>query len=281
MKSWWLPFIAFIGLALLGVGIYSVTRTSDPSPISVKPSSGSTTQLLKEGDIPVTQQWTPVGKYKGKIIVSVSGQAKLDHTIPPLSPDGEAKIAPSFFTLPGEPIFCALAKYGDKVERIGAYKEIFLESETELFLGPNEDVGKHDGAGLDDNSGFWSYKILTPNPPAASRKEIDVPASAMWFDTGIDTTGRVVRIQYMSGRWTNGGEKPIYADCMGSGSYPGLIVPGAPFRSLVGKTENGSFFVGGDHEIKDGRGHLLLSINDQEGKFDDNQGSLTVSVSVN
>lgn len=120
----------------------------------------------------------------------------------------------------------------------------------------------------------------TPSKPEAAVKQIQIPANVMWFDTGIDTTGRVVTIEYVSGTWTNGGDKPIYTDWMGSGSWSGLILKGAPFRSLVGKTDAGTFFVGSQYDVKNGKGHLFLSINDVPDKFADNQGSLLVIIRV-
>lgn len=110
------------------------------------------------------------------------------------------------------------------------------------------------------------------------RKRIEVQANKMWVDTGIDTTGRVVRIEYESGRWSNGGNMPLYADGRGGGSWRGLLVPNAPFRSLVGKTSSGTFYVGNLREGNFGPGRLYLSINDVPGTYNDNLGSLIVVV---
>lgn len=131
----------------------------------------------------------------------------------------------------------------------------------------------------DNNSGAFTVTIRKSKAESLN-KQIEIPANVMWFDTGIDTTGRAVSVEYVSGEWTNGGDKPIYTDCMGSGSWPGLIVKGAPFRSLVGKTAAGMFFVGSQHDVQNGKGHLFLSINDVPDKFDDNQGSLSVIIRV-
>ncbi len=122
---------------------------------------------------------------------------------------------------------------------------------------------------------------LNPTKPHSTRQFV-VPANEMWIDTGVDTTGKIITVRYIAGTWTNGGpkEKILWSDATGGGSWPDLIVPGVPIRALVGKTDEGSFFVGSFHEIRDAHGHLKLSMNDTAGTFDDNQGSLTVSITV-
>jgi len=126
-----------------------------------------------------------------------------------------------------------------------------------------------------------STTSLNPTKPHSMRQFI-VPANEMWIDTGVDTTGKVVTIRYIAGTWSNGGPKDqmLWSDATGGGSWPNLIVPGVPIRALVGKTDEGNFFVGNFHEIRDAHGHLKLSMNDTAGTFDDNQGSLTVSITV-
>lgn len=111
-------------------------------------------------------------------------------------------------------------------------------------------------------------------------KLLEVPAVKKWFDSGIDVTGKRVSIKYVGGQWTNEvGPKAVYSDCMGNGSWPGTIVANAPFRALVGKTDNAAFFVGCDYEVSGQRGKLYLSINDTD-TFNDNAGILTVQITV-
>jgi len=137
-----------VGIALLCLGLYLLYR---------KPNQ-TESKVIAEGTIPVNTQWTSVGTYKGKVTVSLSGKAKLDSTRPENGPDGINITAPDFFTLPGDKVFCALAKHDGFVEKIGPTKEITINGE--LFLGPNEDPGKRDGKGFNDNNGYWSYKII-------------------------------------------------------------------------------------------------------------------------
>jgi len=123
-------------------------------------------------------------------------------------------------------------------------------------------------------------KANTESKPTPIIKLIEIPAKQMWFDTGIDVTGKSVRIEYVSGKWSSGGEVILYSDGRGAGSWNGLLVPGAPFRSLVGKTQKGSFFVGNFLEGNLGQGRLYLSINDVTPYYDDNIGSLMVRITV-
>ncbi len=112
-------------------------------------------------------------------------------------------------------------------------------------------------------------------------KRIEIPATEMWLDTGIDVDNKFVAIKYESGQWSNGGKNALWGNGEGTeGSYPGTIVPGAPLRSLVGKTNEGSFFVGNSKEGHLGHGRLYLSINDTPKTFGDNVGFLVVNVTI-
>jgi hypothetical protein len=119
-------------------------------------------EMVMQGQVDVTKPWTRVGSYSGPIIIELSGTAVLDHTGPMVSPDGVINHpAPNFFTLPRAPIFCALARFGNgNPVYIGSRYESALTGETEVWLGPNEDANRADGAGFTDNSGVWAYKIF-------------------------------------------------------------------------------------------------------------------------
>ena len=112
------------------------------------------------------------------------------------------------------------------------------------------------------------------------KKDITVPANQMWFDTGMDVTGKTVRIEYKSGQWLNI-KGSNWCDGEGKGPWTGMVVPDAPLASLVGKTDKGTFYVGNYIEGKMGSGRLYLSMNDKPGTYDDgsNSGSLNVTVS--
>ncbi len=124
----------------------------------------------------------------------------------------------------------------------------------------------------------------TPNKSQKTpfSKRIEVRANKMWVDTGIDVTDRNVRIEYESGQWRN---SPTSGWNDGNGRRPydeqhRLIVPSADLSSLVGKTNENTFFVGNAYEGFAGSGRLYLSINDIAGYFNDNAGVLYVTVSV-
>lgn len=76
------------------------------------------------------------------------------------------------------------------------------------------------------------------------KKQLEVDAKKMQVNTGIDVTGKLVRIEYTGGTWSNGGKEPIFSDANGyPQSWPGVIVPNAPLRALVGKTDAGAFLM--------------------------------------
>lgn len=117
--------------------------------------------------------------------------------------------------------------------------------------------------------------------PAFPGKNVVIPANVMWFDTGLDTTNRVVNIQYVSGVWSNtSGDGNIWNDAAGNQSWPGLVVPNSPLRSLVGKTNDGTFYVGKNYSGTPGRGRLYLGMNDVVGTYGDNMGQIEVAISV-
>jgi len=123
----------------------------------------------------------------------------------------------------------------------------------------------------------------TPVPPPKEEhiiKQFVVPGNVMWADTGIDVTGKILTIRYVAGTWSNGGppELMLWSDAGGGGGWSNLIVPGVPIRALVGKTDEGAFYVGKFHEIRGQHGHLRLSMNDTD-EFNDNKGSVTVTIS--
>ena len=125
-----------------------------------------------------------------------------------------------------------------------------------------------------------TIETSTPRPTPFSR-QITIPANQLWFDTGIDVTAKKVKIVYISGQWSNTNERGnVWASAEGIGIWDGLIVPTAPFLSLVGKTDNGTFQVGSRFEGKMGKGRLRLSMNDLPQHFDDNEGSLIVNITV-
>jgi hypothetical protein len=133
--------------------------------------------------------------------------------------------------------------------------------------------------GRENDKDFKVIGYYNPNLKSSfSSKRLEIPAKQKWVDTGLDVTGKRIQIKYESGRWSNGGDRPIFSDGAGNGRWAGLIVQTAPFRSLVGKTDSGTFYVGNNYEGSPGSGKLYLSINDTE-NFSDNIGSLFVNIS--
>jgi len=120
-------------------------------------------KAIAEGTIPVNQPWTFAGRFKGRVIVQVEGQAVLNPASGLVGPEGEGVPAPDSFTLPRESSFCVLAKFDGRIEKIGAYRELFFASETDLLLGPNDEITHKNGNGFSDNRGAWSYKVLRGN----------------------------------------------------------------------------------------------------------------------
>lgn len=131
--------------------------------------------------------------------------------------------------------------------------------------------------------------ISSCSPPRSHQKIVlDIPARTMWVDTGLDVTNKTIQIKYESGTWSNDGAESHFCDGEGfipEGTdfrdvIPKLLVQNAPLGALVGRTNGQPFFVGNTYEDRPGEGRLFLSINDKPDSFDDNAGSVRISVSV-
>jgi hypothetical protein len=126
-----------------------------------------------------------------------------------------------------------------------------------------------------------SSESSTSQSPPSQKIRVTVPSTQEWYATGIDVTGKSIQIRYVSGSWSNTSDNDsIWDDGKGNQPWSGLLVPQAPFRSLVGKTNSGTFYVGKRYSGNPGSGHLYLAMNDVEGTYDDNAGQLTVEVTV-
>lgn len=262
----WLPILAVIGLLCLGVGIYSLLRpTPPPAPVvSTQPAHVPEQTITIPAN---SSQQFSVCAGREICIVRVEGRINYGGRWADANTTNDPAAYNSL--APGIPFGTLVGKVGSNGAwfQVGSSRTIQNYGETVFFAVNDSDYT--------DNKGEYSVKI---EPIQPSVKTFQIPANVMWFDTGIDTTGKTITIRYVAGTWTNGGDIPVWADAKGSGSWSNVIVPGAPFRSLVGKTNEGGFYVGDYHEIKNAHGHLFLSINDVADKFSDNQGSITVSI---
>lgn len=123
---------------------------------------------------------------------------------------------------------------------------------------------------------------LAPLPPVS--QEVEVQANVMWQDTGIQVRyGDTVKFQYISGQWTIWIDADPLTDGMGQYGREETcrLMPEANLGGLVGRVGDGPpFFIGNEIEIYSVQnGTLQLSINDCP-QFDNNAGSLTVSVVI-
>lgn len=118
-------------------------------------------------------------------------------------------------------------------------------------------------------------------------KIVTVPATQLWFDTGVTVVvDSVTRIEALSGTWTANPDLPR-VDAGGHPAYvakDGYNLPGENEGALIGSVEETIFLVGNRPTDAPVAGLIYLSINDdvfaQYGAgFDDNEGALEVRVS--
>ena len=159
--------LIIIGLLLIGIGVYSLTIKSASQNASETPSSSSKTtptneypgwKEVKRGSVSVDEQWQYIGKYSGNFLIVMSGTATLDPNKTPISPDGISVLAPKGFTVPGIAAYCSLAKVNGNIQKVGTYRELWVNGE--LYLGVNEDAEAIHGNSFSDNTGVWNYRIL-------------------------------------------------------------------------------------------------------------------------
>jgi hypothetical protein len=126
-----------------------------------------------------------------------------------------------------------------------------------------------------------SPAVTQSSPRNMETRELLVPATQMWFDTGISLTkGSQLSIRAF-GEWSDGGVPLRFWGPNGSGDrWPGTIVPSANLDALVGKVGTNKFLVGQNYFGNSPEsGTLLLSMNDTPDSFPGNKGAIRVEVS--
>lgn len=122
-------------------------------------------------------------------------------------------------------------------------------------------------------------------------RELNVPVTQPWTDTGIDVSAGTSVTIHASGTVRYGPMAAQKTDANG-GNFDGqqffttAIYPKAPVCSLIGRagdaplpSKNG--FVGVDyHETMTASGRLYLGFNDQANQFNDNSGAFDVSITT-
>jgi len=128
-------------------------------------------------------------------------------------------------------------------------------------------------------------------PCSAVTKELSVPATTPWTDTGVDVVAGTDVTIHASGIVHYGGAPQQQTDANG-GDYTGAkyfstaVYPTAIVCSLIGRVgdapvpdKNG--FVGVDyHETMTASGRLYLGFNDQTTMFSDNSGAFDVTITT-
>ncbi len=145
----------------------------------------------------------------------------------------------------------------------------------------------------DDSSPAWCTPFVESSYSISGRVThgniansiVAVDAQVEWYDTGLAVLpGDQIQISYVSGTWSIWQGVDPATD--GNGQAGRLevcaLVPSANISSLVGRVGNGTpRFVGNSATFSaTNSGILQLSINDCNGQFDNNGGSLTVHVTV-
>ena len=125
----------------------------------------------------------------------------------------------------------------------------------------------------------------TPAPTATSTLppgQVVVAANEKWVNTGIQVQeGEALEFTRVSGRWHTEPGTPWTTgrECT-SGSCFDCVLTTAPEASLIAKIDDGGAFCVGPPYVSERTGNLFLSFNDADWGFEDNEGRLTVQVTV-
>ena len=125
------------------------------------------------------------------------------------------------------------------------------------------------------NSNANVYALDEVAPPLS--KTIEVPASVMWFDTGINLEQDQKFMIVTEGQWSVGryssGAIGTTRDCKS------CVVPEASEGELVAKIGSEAFVIGERMQMPSpDTGRLYLSINDVASAFKDNRGSINATI---
>ena len=128
-------------------------------------------------------------------------------------------------------------------------------------------------------------------PCSPSAREITIPITTPWTDTGIDVTAGTLVTIHASGKARYGPLAPQVTDANGGNFdgqqfFPSAVYPKVVVCSLIGRIGDEPVpkkggFVGVDYEESmTASGRLFLGFNDQVGQFGDNSGAFDVSVTT-
>jgi hypothetical protein len=122
-------------------------------------------------------------------------------------------------------------------------------------------------------------------------RDVQVPVTTPWSDTGIDVLVGTDVVIHASGTVRYGPMSPQTTDANGgnfdgTSYFPSAVYPKAIVCSLIGRVGDTpvpkqSGFVGVDyHETMTSGGRLFLGFNDQQGQFGDNSGAFDVTITT-
>jgi adhesin HecA-like repeat protein len=127
-----------------------------------------------------------------------------------------------------------------------------------------------------------SNNTVPPSTPKfPTRQTITLRADELWLDSGISVSQGDTLSVSATGQWSNSGnEKFVNADGYNNG-WPGIILESGHIAQLIGKIGNNIFAIGQHYAGRSpSSGRLFLSMNDVPSHFDDNFGSLVVSITT-
>jgi len=142
---------------------------------------------------------------------------------------------------------------------------------------------------LQTQSGYAADPTIPPALASGSSKSthVEVKANRTWQSTGIQVaSGTKLALEVVDGKWASAKGTGVYNGGEGTGYVCGHVdcvepLPDLPSDSLIGMIGDAKFGVGnGTTIITEQAGELYLRINDGDNGLYDNDGTLTVSITI-
>lgn len=109
---------------------------------------------------------------------------------------------------------------------------------------------------------------------------VEVPANVLWVDTGLDVKEGQSLVIHASGQWSNSGPPAKGPEGFAGYHHPGTVAD-ADLAALIARIGDRVFQVGAAYRgAAPASGRLYLSINDTPDTYGDNEGALSVTISL-
>jgi len=292
-QRWWLYITGAIVILVIGLAIGAETQRYRSTDVNTRVTASFHTADIKSD---LGWQSTGIAVRKGEHITFqvASGQWKIDSNFPPTFGEGLFNNC-RFASLNSKcieplPTFCTgsvIAQIGNRIYGIGQYATIIAQDDGSIFLRTNDPDTL-----LKDNEGNITINIaVTPPVFSSTQRIVQIDATKAWQNTGVFVNaGDLVSIETLSGEWSIAQDSEQYTPGVGtcytctrflSANKCPEPLPSFYTGALI--AEIGGQIVGINKIYTftaERSGEIALRINDADEYLGDNDGNITVRVTL-